>query len=398
MEPSALQASAVPPPTTRLGRGLVLIMAIATGLAVASNYYAQPLLPLLRRDLHLPGSTAGLIVTVTQLGYAAGLVFLLPLGDLLERRKLVVVLSVLVSLALAGFALSRSPAELIPAAIALGCVSVVAQLLVPFAATLASDDERGRVVGTVMSGLLLGILVARTAAGYLAEVGGWQTIYWVAAALMLVTAAVLGSRLPKHEPAHESTYPQLLASVVRLVRDEPVLRLRMAYGFLSFATFSLFWTTVAFMLAGAPYHYGTGTIGLFGLIGAAGAVAANVAGRLADAGHQRLTTGVTAALLALAWIPIVVGRHSLAALIVGVIVLDLAIQGIHITNQSQIYALHPEARSRLNSAYMTAYFAGGTLGSLAATLLYGAWGWTAVCAAGGFCGVVATGLWLAYRR
>jgi predicted MFS family arabinose efflux permease len=383
---------------THLDRTLVLLMAVATGLAVASNYYAQPLLPQLTDDLHLHGSTAGLIITVTQLGYAVGLVFLLPLGDLFERRRLIVVLSVLSAVTLVGFALSRSAAELMPAAVALGLVSVVAQVLVPFAASLAADDERGRVVGTIMAGLLLGVLVARTAAGYLAELGGWQTVYWVAAALMLVFAVVLRLRLPQHHSAPGLSYPKLLASVVTLVREEPVLRLRMIYGATSFGAFSVFWTTIAFLLAGAPYHYGTGTIGLFGLIGAAGALAANVAGRLADAGHQRFTTGVTSLLLCVSWIPVAVGRHSLIALIIGVVVLDLAVQGLHISNQSQIYALRPDARSRINSAYMTAYFAGGTLGSAVSTLAYGRWGWDAVCIAGAAFGALATLLWIGTAR
>jgi predicted MFS family arabinose efflux permease len=390
--PAATDEAPAEQSTHHLSRGLVWLMAIATGLSVASNYYVQPLLPQLRTHLHLAGSTAGLIVTVTQLGYALGLIFVLPLGDLFERRRLIVVLSTLAAVALGWFALSGSAASLLPAAAVLGSVSVVAQVLVPFAASLAADDERGKVVGTIMSGLLLGILVARTIAGYLAALGGWQTVYWVAAGAMLVMALLLRTFLPTHPSPHQLSYGQLLRSVVALVREEPVLRLRMIYGFMSFGAFSVFWTTIAFLLAGAPYHYSTGTIGLFGLIGAAGALAASAAGRLADAGHQRLTTIVTSVLLCVSWWPIWVGRHSLTALIVGVVLLDLAVQGLHITNQSQIYRLRPQARARLTSAYMTAYFAGGVVGSALSALLYGHLGWKAVCIAGAAFGVMAIGI------
>ena len=396
VQPSATDVQTDSPKQTQkhLDRALVVVLAIATGLAVASNYYAQPLLPMLRDDLHLSGSTAGWIITVGQLGYALGLVFLLPLGDLLERRRLIVVLSLLVAVASIGFALSSSAVQLLPAAGVLAFASVEAQVLVPFAASLAADEERGKVVGTIMAGLLLGILVARTAAGYLAELGGWQTVYWVGAGLMLVVAVVLRLRLPRQHVPADLSYPRLLASVVSLVREEPVLRLRIIYGTASFGAFNVFWTTVAFMLAGDPYHYSTGTIGLFGLAGAAGAVAANVAGRLADAGHQHLTTGIAAVLLLVSWIPLAIGQTSLTALIIGVVVFDLAAQALHITNQSEIYRLRPEARSRLNSAYMTMFFVGGTLGSAVSTLLYGRWGWDAVCIAGAAFGFVAVVTWL----
>ncbi len=382
------------PPPRHLDRSLVLLLSVATGLAVASLYYAQPLLALLKQDLHLRGSSAGLIVTVAQLGYAAGLIFLLPLGDLIERRRLIVGLFVLTALGLAGFGFARSPAALLALAAMIGLTSVVAQVLVPLAASLAPDGERGRVVGTVMAGLLLGILVARAAAGYLAEFGGWRSVYWTAAGLMLLCALTLRVRLPRdHAPAGLS-YPRLLASTWRLVQEEPVLRLRMAYGVLTFGTFSMLWTTLAFLLAGSPYHYSTGIIGLFGLVGAAGAIAANVAGRLSDAGHQRTTTGIGVSLLALSWLPLWLGAHTVAMLVVGIVLLDLAVQGVHISNQSQIYRLRPEARARLTSAYMTAYFAGGTTGSLLSVLAYDTWGWSGVSVAGAAYGVLATALWV----
>jgi predicted MFS family arabinose efflux permease len=365
-----------------ISRTLVLVMAVATGISVASNYYAQPLLPAIRHSIGISSGVAGLVVTVAQLGYAAGLVLILPLGDLLERRRLVVGMSLATAAGLAWFAAAPSAGALLPAAFVVGALSVVAQVLVPFAATLASDADRGRVVGTVMSGLLLGILLARTVAGYLAEAGGWRTIYWVAAGALVAQAVLLRCTLPRYREPVRLGYPALLGSVLRLMATEQVLRLRSLYGALSFGCFSVLWTSLAFLLAGSPYHYSTGTIGLFGLAGAAGAATASVAGRLADRGLVRLSTGGSAALLAAGWAALWLGRHSLAALLAGIVVVDIGAQGMHITNQSEVYRLRPEARSRLNSGYMTSYFIGGAIGSAGSAGLYGMAGWWGVSALG----------------
>lgn len=382
-------------PKRHLGVPLVWLMSVATGLSVASNYYAQPLLPDLQRVFHLSGSSAGWVITVTQVGFGLGLMLLLPLGDLFERRRLVVILFVLAAVASLGVAASPSAVVLFTAAAALGLLSVVAQILVPYAASLASDPERGRVLGAVMTGLLLGVLVARTAAGYLAELGGWQTVYWVAAALMLLVAMLLRLYLPTSRAPERLAYPRLLMSVVALVRAEPVLRRRIVYAVTSFGALSALWTTIAFLLAGDPYHYSVGTIGLFGLVGAAGALAANVSGRLADTGREHLVTGVTSVLLCASWIPVAFGRRSLVALLVGIVVIDLAVQGLQVCSQSQIYALRPEARARLNSAYMMGFFGGGALGSALSTVAYGRWGWAGVCVVGASFGACATAVWLA---
>ncbi|HEX5267290.1 MAG TPA: MFS transporter, partial [Acidimicrobiales bacterium] len=237
-----------PGPDARMDRGLVTVMAVATGLAVANNYYAQPLLPAIGRSLHLGPGVAGLIVTVAQVGYALGLVLLLPLGDLVERRRLVSLLSVATALALVWLGASPSAASLLPAALVVGAVSVLAQVLVPFAASLASAEERGQVVGMVMSGLLIGVLLARTVAGYLAETGTWRVVYFVAAGAMVVQAVVLYVRLPTYRERTDLSYPRLIGSVVTLLREEPVLRLRSIYGLFSFGTFSVLWTSLAFLL------------------------------------------------------------------------------------------------------------------------------------------------------
>jgi predicted MFS family arabinose efflux permease len=373
---------------TGLPRRLIILLAVATGVAVANNYYSQPLLAAIRGTFHTGAGEAGLIVTASQVGYAAGLLFLLPLGDLLERRRLVVVMSLVCAVGLVGAAASPVMPLLFVAAALVGSSSVVAQILVSFSASLANDAERGKVVGSVMSGLLLGILLARTAAGYVAQASSWRVVYLVAAGLMAVLALVLRRELPAFRETHRLTYPAVLTSVFALFRSERTLRRRSIYGLLSFGAFSVLWTSLAFLLSGAPYHFSTGTIGLFGLVGAAGAAMASVAGRLADRGQQATVTVLTALAIVVAFVVMWLAPHVLIALIAGIVVLDLGCQGIHISNQSEIYKLAPTARSRVNAAYMTCYFVGGTLGSVGSALCYGAGGWPAVCALGtGFGGL-----------
>lgn len=381
-------------PATGIATGVVLLLGVATGLAVASDYYIQPLLDLVAQALHTSSGSVGLVFTVGQLGYAAGLIFFLPLGDLLERRRLIVAMTLATAVGLGVMGLAGSLPVLMVAAVVVGVLSVVAQILVPFAATLAAPEARGKVVGTVMGGLLLGILLARTMAGYLAEVGGWPTVYRVAAVLMLIMAGLLAWKLPSSRPETGLSYPALLRSTLALMREEPVLRLRALYGALCFAMFSILWNSIALLLAGPPYHYGSGVIGLFGLIGAVGVVGANLAGRLADRGGAVRVTGIAVFGLLLVWLPTVFGQTSLAALIVGILVLDFASQSLHITNQSEIYRLHPEARSRLNSAYMTTYFLGGAAGSGLSTVAYSHFGWNGVCVLGAIFGIVLVVTWL----
>jgi predicted MFS family arabinose efflux permease len=385
-------------PAGRMSRRLVAVMAVATGVAVANMYYAQPLLHAIGVAFGIGPAPSGLIITASQIGYAGGLVLLLPAGDLAERRRLITTTCLGTALALVGAALSPSPGTLVAAVAVVGLTSVVAQILVPFAASLASDEERGSVVGTVMSGLLMGVLLARTVAGGIAQFWGWRTVYWVAAGLMLLTAAVLRRELPRYRERTALSYPRLLASIATILREEPVLRRRAAYGALSFGAFSVLWTALAFLLSGPGYRLGEGTIGLFGLVGAAGAAMASVAGRFTDRGGARLLTAATSACLVLAWLPIWLGAHDLGWLLVGIVLLDVAAQGLHITNQSEIYRLRPDARSRINAAYMTAYFAGGAVASAGSAAAYAAWGWTGVCALGAGFGAAALLLWAVRAR
>ena len=368
--------------TQGLSPSPILLMSIATGLAVASNYYAQPLLDTIARNFSLSASTAGFIVTAAQLGYAAGLLFLVPLGDMFERRMLIVSMTLLAAGGMLITASSQSLGMLILGTALTGLFSVVAQILVPLAATLATPDKRGKVVGTIMSGLLLGILLARTVAGLLANLGGWRTVFWVASILMALMAIALWRGLPKMKSDTHLNYPQLLGSVFSLFIHDKLLRTRAMLGCLTFANFSILWTSMAFLLAAPPFNYSEGTIGLFGLAGAAGALGARPAGGFADKGKSHLTTTTGLLLLLLSWWPIWLGHSSVPMLIIGILVLDLTVQGVHITNQTVIYRIHPDARNRLTAGYMTSYFIGGAAGSLISASAWQHAGWAGVCLAG----------------
>ncbi|CAH5685982.1 MFS transporter [Enterobacter mori] len=379
--------------TQGLSPALILLMSVATGLAVASNYYAQPLLDTIARAFNLSASSAGFIVTAAQLGYAAGLLFLVPLGDMFERRMLIVSMTLLAAGGMLITASSQSLTMMIIGTALTGLFSVVAQILVPLAATLASPEKRGKVVGTIMSGLLLGILLARTVAGLLASLGGWRTVYWVASVLMVVMALALWRGLPKVKQENHLNYPQLLASVFSLFTQDKLLRTRALLGCFTFANFSILWTSMAFLLAAPPFNYSEGVIGLFGLAGAAGALGARPAGGLADKGKSHMTTTAGLILLLLSWAAIWYGHVSVLALIVGILVLDLTVQGVHITNQTVIYRVKPEARNRLTAGYMTSYFIGGAAGSLISASAWQHAGWTGVCAIGAIMAVLNLLVW-----
>ena len=376
----------------------VLLFAVSVGLIVANLYYVQPLLPAVASAYHVSEGAAARMVTWTQLGYAAGLALIVPLGDAVDRRKLILGLVALSVLGLIGVAAAPQFWLFALASVLLGLTSVAAQVLVPFAATLASEHSRGKVVGTVMSGLLLGILLARTASGLIAGALGWRAVYLVAAAALVALWFALRARLPRHVSAAQPLkYLALLGSVLQLLREEPTLRRRSLYGLLGFAAFSVFWTSLAFLLSAPPYRYGEAVAGLFGLVGAVGALAASWAGRQADAGYGRRTGGVMALTITLSFGLIYLGAHSLAALLLGTALMDLGVQGLHITNQSLIYRLRPEARSRLTTVYLTSYFAGGVLGSALSSVAYARFGWAGVSAAGAAFGLATLLAWALER-
>lgn len=376
----------------------MLLLATACGLVVADNYYAQPLLPVLARSLRVSSGVAGLCMTVNQVGYALGLVLLVPLGDLLARRRLVVVMLCVDAVALAGVALAPGMGVLLPLLAVVGLTGSAISVLIPLAATLARPEQRGRVVGTLMTGLLLGVLLARTASGLLEELAGWRAVYGIAAAAVALLALALRFGLPRLPAADQGqSYPRLLGSIVALVRREPFLRRRMAAGALAFACFQLLWTALPFLLTDRPYHYSPATIGLFGLLGAAGAAGAQPAGRLQDRGIAHRATGLLLLTVGIAW-ALLTGGHHLLPLIAGILLLDAGAQGVNVLNQARIYAYPAAVRSRVTTAYMTAYFLGGAAGAGVATTLYSEAGWSGSCLSGLGLAVLAGGLWLTDRR
>lgn len=362
---------------------LVLLLALACGVSVATNYYAQALLAQIADDLRVSGAMTASLVTLAQVGVAIGIVLLVPLGDLMDRRRLVPVLLGLASLALTAEAAAPNFPLLAAGALLASVFAATGQVIVPLAATLAPGHSRGKVIGQVMSGLLLGILLARTVAGLLASVGGWRLVYLVAAVLVASLAVVLRRALPPTRPSSTLRYGRLLVSVLSLVRSHPTLRIRALYGLLTFAAFGAFWTCLALLLAGPPYHYGEAAIGLLSLFGAGGALAARSAGRMVDRGWLHPETGGFLLVGLAGWAIAVAGGRQLLAVIVGMVLIDLAVQGTHIANQTAIYRLDPAARGRVTTAYMSAYFLGGGLGSAFAALAYQHAGWPGVCLVGG---------------
>jgi predicted MFS family arabinose efflux permease len=373
---------------------------VACGVTVANLYYAQPLLHTIARSLGTSQSTAGLLVTATQLGYAAGLLLVVPLGDITARRPLFTGLLAAGTAALAATAAAPDMPVLAALAVIVGTTSVVVQMVIPYAATLAPDGERARVIGTLMGALLIGVLLSRTFAGLLAGVVGWRGVYAAAAVLMAVLAVVMNRLLPRTGREVGVGYAAQLRAVARLAVSEPVLAWRSLIGAGLFAAFSCFWTTVTFLLSGPPYHYSQTAIGLFALVGAAGASAALAGGRQLDRRPQLRwpVTGASLALLLGSFGLLAAGAHGLVWLIAGALLMDACCQAVHVTNQSVLYELVGSARSRITTVYMTSYFVGGAVGSTAGTAAYEHGGWYAACAAAACCCGAALAGWLAARR
>lgn len=375
-----------------LTRRLGLLLAVATGLAVANLYYAQPLLHTIGDDLGTTEGRTGLVVTAAQVGYAAGLALLVPLGDLVARRRLIPGILAAMAVALVGAALAPGLGALAVALVLVGVGAVAAQLIVALTAGLADDGQRGRAVGRVMAGLLLGILLARTVSGAVASLLDWRAVFALAAVVAVGLAAVLGRVVPAEAPRPAMGYRAVLRSTAGLLLHLPALRRTALLGGLVFAAFSVFWTTVSFHLAAAPFGWGDGAIGLLGLVGAAGALCATGAGRIADRGLALPARIGAATLVALSFALLWAGRHSVAVIVAAVVVLDVGVQGVQVLNQSVIYELAPEARSRITSAYMTIYFVGGALGSAGGAAAHDSGGWGRTCALGACLGVAAVGV------
>lgn len=366
--------------STLLTRGRTFAMALCAGIAVANIYYNQPLLGLI--EANYPSSWAiGLIPTATQLGYAVGLVLLVPLGDLVERRRLITVQFTVLAATLACAALASSTLTLIAASLAVGLTATVAQQIVPFAATLADDRTRGSVVGTVVSGILGGILLSRTIAGFVGAHLGWREMFWLGAPLALGAAALVHIVLPRHPSTQTIGYTAALRSLVHLLLEEPALRLAAATQAMLFASFIAFWTILSLHLQEPDFGFGPEIAGLFGIIGASGIFAAPLAGRLADKRGPHLVIAVAAAISLTSWIAFA-GWNTVGGLTLGVVLLDVGVNAALVSNQHLIFALRPGARSRLNTVFMTAMFIGGSLGSLGASWAYVHFSWLGVCAYG----------------
>jgi predicted MFS family arabinose efflux permease len=353
-------------------------MAIASGITVANLYYAQPLLEELSRFFHVSQSGIGIAAMLIQTGYALGLLFLVPLGDIRERRSLIVTVLLCSIGALLLVSCSSSIGLFLFSSLLLGITSIVPQLLVPFAAQLAPPRERGKAIGNVMSGLLIGILLSRTVSGALGSALGWQAVYRLAALMIVLLAISFGLLLPRSSPGSVMGYGALMRSLGGLFRSQRVLREASFVGALMFGAFSAFWTTLSFLLKSPVYNLGAQVAGLFGLVGVAGALTASVVGRVTDRISPRVTLTVAIVLSALSYVCFWIVGHKMAGLVAGVIVLDIGMQSGHISNQARIYALDPAARNRINAVYMVTTFAGGALGSVLGSFGWGLFGWQGV--------------------
>ncbi|CAM3830527.1 MFS transporter [Cohnella lubricantis] len=380
-----------------LSKGLLLFIAISSGLTVANLYYNQPLLADICRSFGADPDEAGAISTCTQVGYALGMFLFVPLGDIKERRGFISMLLAMVALSLIGVAASQSLTWMYIASFAVGLTTIVPQVMIPMAATLAAPGEQGKAVGMVTSGLLLGILLSRTISGLIGGTWGWRVMYWIAAAAMLILLLLVRTKLPKSRPTAAIRYGSLLASMGSLVRKHATLRESALIGAANFAAFSIFWTALSFYLEGEPYNYSSQIAGLFGLIGAAGALGAPLVGRLADRIRPSLIIGALIVLNLLSYILFGTLGGYQAALITGVILMDLGVQGTQVANQTRIYALDPPARSRLNTVQMVTTFLGGAAGSWLGSYAWHRWGWSGVSLAGGGAVLFGFVVWASHR-
>ena len=379
-------------------RGLTLLFAVAAGAAVGNLYWAQPLLEFIARDLHSSTATAGWLVTATQLGYAVGILLIVPLGDRLDRHRLVPVMLLISALALGACAAAPSMTVLLIAITAVGLTTVAGQLLTPLAGDLATDADRGRVVGVVVSGILIGILASRTLSGFVAGLAGWRAIYVIAAAAAVVFAVLLFRGIPHLPRKTAVSYPRLIASVFAVVGRERAVRWSLVLGATGLATFTMFWTALTFLLSAPPFNFSVAVIGLFGLAGLAGALAAQRVGRIHDRGLSIPANGLAWALVLISFGIAVPGGHSVIVLIIAIVLLDVALQSQNILTQTRILSVSDEERSRLNTAYVSCNFVGGAIGSALATVLWNSGGWTAICIAGGALACFALVVWALGRR
>jgi predicted MFS family arabinose efflux permease len=365
-----------------LERRTVFVMSLACAVNVANMYYCQPLLSAMGQSLGVADRAIGYLPMWTQAGTALGMFCFVPLGDLLPRRPLIVGVTLASGVAVILMAVAPGLTLVNAAGFATGLTAIVSHLILPFAAKLAEPERRGQVVGTILGGLLLGILLARVVSGYIGDLFGWRAVYWISAAAAVSLAAMIRYALPPDRPDIRIGYAELLGSIVHLARTQPVLRESGITGGMLFGAFSSFWATLVFFLGSPPYHYGPRVAGLFGLVGAVGALAAPRAGRLADRRGAAFTVAASIGVTIVSYFIFLTAGQTMAGLVCGVILMDLGVQAGHVANLTRIYALVPEARSRLNTVYMVTYFIGGAVGSALGGFGWSHWRWRGVCAAG----------------
>lgn len=380
-----------------MSTGRTLLFAVAGGAAVGNLYWSQPLLDDIASSLGTSASLAGLLVTLTQVGYALGILLVVPLGDVLDRRRLIPWVLVASAVALLLAAIAPTFATLLVALALVGLTTVAGQLLIPLAGDLADPAQRGRVVGTIASGVLTGILVSRTISGLVADAFGWRAIYVLAAVVAVVLAVLLRRAIPELDARGKVAYPQLILSVFRAVRTHRTVQVTLVISSSVFAVFTMFWTALTFLLSSDPYDFSTSSIGLVGLVGLAGAVAAQRVGRLHDRGLSVPVTGGAIVLLLVSLVVAGIGAHSIVVVLLAVLLLDVAVQAANVLNQTRLFSVDPAARSRLNTAFVTSNFIGGAIGSALASVLWNAGGWTAVTIGAAVLAGFAAMVWVAHR-
>ncbi len=366
----------------RLPKSLLILMAIGTGMVVANNYYNQPLLAIMAKDFGIKESQISNVPMLTQIGYAVGLFLIVPLGDKLERKKLILTDFIFIIAALLSAALSPTPLLLMISSFFIGLSSVIPQLFVPMSAQLADEKNRGRAIGTVMTGMFIGILGSRTLSGLIGELLGWRAMYFIAAGLMALLWLILKFRLPQLHPDFKGNYGELLQSILHQFKSKPQLRLAGIRGALDFASFSVFWTTLVFLLEGEPFHMGSDVAGAFGFAGIAGAVIAGVVGRLTDRMNKNYIISIAILIIMLSWIGLYFSSTSIIGLAIAALFLDMGIQSVHITNQTIIFEGNPPERNRINTVYMVMYFVGGAFGTSVGAFAWQTLQWTGVSIAG----------------
>lgn len=377
---------------------LTFLFAVGGAAAVGNLYWAQPLLGLIGHDLRTSASQAGWLATATQLGYVLGILLIVPLGDVLDRRRLIPIVFLLSAVALTACGLAPGIGTLLAASVLLGATTVGGQLLAPLAGDLADDSNRGRIVGTVASGMLTGVLLARTLSGLVADLAGWRAIFVAAAVLTLILSVLFYRYIPDLPRKASVRYHALIGSVFQLIARERMVRWTMVLAGTAFAMFSLFWTAATFLLSSPPYSYSVTGIGLLGLLGLAGVVAARRAGRLHDRGWSLPATGIAWALALVSWIVAATTGQWIAGVIATVVLLDIAVQGLNLLNQARLFSVSAEARSRLNTVFVGSNFLGGALGSSLAGILWSWGGWIAVSTAGGILAILGLTVWAIGRR